>query len=213
MSETESKTSMKSFSEHNTPHRETNATSFEELDGRDSYLLPDGRIDWETALSVNEHWIRSVIAQKVGEYSAVDEVFQEVALAAAKQSEPLRDPSKVCAWLHRLAVIQSSLYRRTMGRKRKLLKRCEENAEVQQENEIQNEPIDWLLVKERKERVRAALSRLHEDERKMLLMKYSEDKSYQEIANELGVSTSSVQSKLHRARQRLKKLLQNFMSN
>ena len=38
------------------------------------------------------------------EPQAVDEVMQEVSLAAVKQAAPLADRSKVAPWLYRLAV-------------------------------------------------------------------------------------------------------------
>lgn len=175
------------------------------------HVRPDGSVDWESALKANENWMRSVISQRVGEQSAVDEVFQNVALAAARQKAPLRDPSKVGAWLYRLVVVQSALYRRSLGRKRKLLKRCEDRANPSENDARQSEPVDWLLRKERKQWVQKALTRLPDDERQLLLMKYAEDKSYQEISDELGSTVSAVQSKLHRARARMKKTLQTFV--
>ena len=169
------------------------------------YLLPDGKIDWNVALRENERWMRSTIALRVGEQGAVDEVFQEVALAAASQKAPLRDVAKVGSWLYRLVVVQSALYRRKAGRKRKLLKRYEtEIAPTQGENR-QMEPLDWLLSRERQELVRNALNTLSEDERQMLLMKYRDDLSYHEIAEKLRTTDLAVQSKLHRARAKLKR--------
>ncbi len=168
-------------------------------------LKEDGRVDWGKALLENESWMRAVIAQRVGEQSAVDEVFQEIALAVTKESAPLRDPSKLNAWLYRLVVLQSALYRRKAGRKRRLVKRYEE--QVFQVDSTRQEPIDWLLDAERQQLVRDALARLPDDEREILLMKYSDDKSYREIADELGATEGAVQSKLHRARKRMRQIL------
>ena len=176
------------------------------------YVLPNGKIDWSAALADNEKWMRSTIARRVGEQSAVDEVFQDVALAATKQKSPLRDVTKVVAWLYRLVIVQSSLYRRMLGRKRKLIRRCEDKVETCEIDVNQYDPLEWLLLKERKGLVQKALVRLHQDERKILFLKYAEDKSYHEIAEELGVSVSAVQSKLHRARLKLKSLLRSFVT-
>lgn len=176
------------------------------------YVLPDGKIDWSAALADNEKWMRSTIARRVGEQSAVDEVFQDVALAATKQKSPLRDVTKVVAWLYRLVIVQSSLYRRMLGRKRKLIRRCEDKVETCEIDVNQYDPLEWLLLKERKGLVQKALVRLHQDERKILFLKYAEDKSYHEIAEELDVSVSAVQSKLHRARLKLKSLLRSFVT-
>ena len=104
--------------------------------------------------------MRSTIALRVGEAAAVDEVFQEVALAATSQKAPLRDVAKLGSWLYRLVVIQSALYRRKVGRKRKLLKRYAEEVISSQNQYSQTEPIDWLLSKERQTMIRNALATL-----------------------------------------------------
>ena len=81
---------------------------------------PSG-IDWAAALAAHDRWLRIAVLARLGERQAVDEVMQEVALAAMTQRSPLADPSKIGAWLHRLAVRQSLLYRRRVGRRRKWL--------------------------------------------------------------------------------------------
>lgn len=169
------------------------------------YLLPNGQIDWGVALRENERWMRSTIALRVGEAAAVDEVFQEVALAATSQKAPLRDVAKLGSWLYRLVVIQSALYRRKVGRKRKLLKRYAEEVISSQNQYSQTEPIDWLLSKERQTMIRNALATLSEEERNILLMKYRDELSYRDIAAKLHSTELAVQSKLHRARARLKR--------
>lgn len=171
------------------------------------YLLPDGQIDWGAALRENERWMRSAIALRVGEAAAVDEVFQEVALAAAAQKAPLRDVAKVGSWLYRLVVLQSALYRRKAGRKRKLLKRYAEEVVSSRDDSDQTEPLDWLLLKERRAMIRSALAMLAEDERKILLLKYQDELSYRQIADELHTTELAVQSKLHRARAKLKRVV------
>lgn len=171
------------------------------------YLLPNGQIDWGAALRENERWMRSAIALRVGEPAAVDEVFQEVALAAAAQKAPLRDVAKVGSWLYRLVVLQSALYRRKAGRKRKLLKRYAEEVVSSRDDSDQTEPLDWLLLKERRAMIRSALATLAEDERKILLLKYQDELSYRQIADELHTTELAVQSKLHRARAKLKRVV------
>ena len=54
-------------------------------------------IDWQAALAEHDRWLRTVIRARLGEPQAVDEVMQEVSLAAVKQSSPLSDPTKVAS--------------------------------------------------------------------------------------------------------------------
>jgi RNA polymerase sigma-70 factor (ECF subfamily) len=161
------------------------------------------RMDWAAALAEHDRWLRTAVLARLGEPQAVDEVMQEVALAAVAQQAPLNDPSRVGAWLYRLAVRQVLLYRRRCGRQRKLIGGY---ATTQGEGSIAD-PLDWLLQDERKDLVRAALRQLARRDAEILLLKYSEDWSYRELAAHLGVSESAVEARLHRARKRLREAL------
>ncbi|HID22193.1 MAG TPA: sigma-70 family RNA polymerase sigma factor, partial [Planctomycetaceae bacterium] len=72
------------------------------------------------------------------------------------------------------------------------------------------DPLNRLLASERSELLRQALERLTRREREMLLLKYTEDWSYRELAEHLGISEAAVESRLHRARQRLREELARY---
>lgn len=166
-------------------------------------------IDWQAALQEHNRWLRTVIYARVGELQAVDEVLQEVSLAAVRQRSPLADPTKVAPWLYRLAVTQSLLYRRRQGRRRKLTDRYAQRFCPTEADHRQPDPLGWLLADERRKLVRDALDRLPQRDAEILLLKYTEDWSYREIADRLGASESAVETRLHRARQRLRKELES----
>ena len=77
-------------------------------------------IDWQAALAQHDRWLRTIVLARVRERQAVDDVMQEVALAAVRQAAPLADAAKVAPWLYRLAVRHALLYRRKCGRRRRL---------------------------------------------------------------------------------------------
>jgi RNA polymerase sigma-70 factor (ECF subfamily) len=64
------------------------------------------------------------------------------------------------------------------------------------------DPLEWLLADERRQLVRAALERLPRRDTELLLLKYTEDWSYRELAARL--SESAIEARLHRARARLR---------
>jgi RNA polymerase sigma-70 factor (ECF subfamily) len=161
-------------------------------------------IDWPAMLAKHDRWLRTVILARVGEGQAVDEVMQEVSLAALRQRAPLQDASKVAPWLYRLAVVQSLLYRRKRGRMRKLTDRYGERVRPAAEDSREPDPLAWLLADERRRMVRTALAGLPPRDAEILLLKYTEGWSYYQIADSLGVSHSAVEARLHRARQRLR---------
>lgn len=161
-------------------------------------------IDWEAALSEHDRWLRTIVRSRVGEAAAVDEVMQEVALAAVRQAAPLSDATKVGPWLYRLAVRQSLLYRRKIGRQKKLTQRYTDKFRPTETDHRRPDPLSWILASERQKMIRIALDRLLPNDREILLLKYTESWSYHEIADHLGVSHSAVEARLHRARQRMK---------
>jgi len=163
--------------------------------------------DWQTALREHDRWLRTVVLSRTGERAAVDEVMQEVALAAVRQKSPLTDAARVGPWLYRLAVLQSLLYRRRQGRGRKLASRYAERLRDGQQAGRTPDPLDWLLADELRSGVRQALSRLPPRDVEILLLKYTEGWRYQQLAGRLGISESAVEARLHRARRRLRDAL------
>jgi len=164
-------------------------------------------IDWQAALAEHDRWLRTVVVARLGEPDAVDEVMQEVALAAVEQRSPLAEPSKVAPWLYRLAVTKALLYRRKRGRQRKLTARYAERNRPTEQDHHEPDPLAWLLAEERRRQVREALRRLPRRDAEILLLKYTENWSYRELAARLGISESAVESRLHRARKRMRKEL------
>ncbi|MEN6457483.1 MAG: sigma-70 family RNA polymerase sigma factor [Thermoguttaceae bacterium] len=164
-------------------------------------------IDWQAALAAHERWLRVVVCARLGEPQAIDEVMQDVAVAAVRQRAPLTDASKVAPWLYQLAVRQALLYRRKQGRRRKLIDRYATRFQPSETDVRQAEPLDWLLSEERRRLVCDAMRRLPGRDAEILMLKYNENWSYRALAERLGISHSAVEARLHRARGRLREQL------
>lgn len=174
-----------------------------EMDGSDhSRPAASAVLDWAKVLSQHERWLRAVIFARVREPQVVDDVLQDVALAAVEQKAPIHDPEKVGQWLYRLAVLNSLMFRRRQGRRRKWIRRYAEDTRPQVDGN--HDPLAWLISSERREKVREALNRLSPKDVEILLLKYAQDWRYEEIAQRLGITVSAVQTRLFRARQRLR---------
>jgi RNA polymerase sigma-70 factor (ECF subfamily) len=169
--------------------------------------LPPSEVDWIDQLDKHVRWLRTVILARCGESQAVDEIFQDVAAAAVRQQAPLRDESKIGPWLYQLAVRQSLMFRRRMGRQRRLLRNYADRVAPAWNERASIDPLHWLLADEQRQQIRIALGRLPNREAEMLLLKYTEGWSYQQIADHLGMTHSAVESRLHRARERLRREL------
>jgi RNA polymerase sigma-70 factor (ECF subfamily) len=66
------------------------------------------------------------------------------------------------------------------------------------------DPLGWLVAEERRGLIRAALDRMPKRDAEILLLKYTEDWSYRDLAHHLGITESAVQARLHRARKRMR---------
>lgn len=162
------------------------------------------KLDWPAILREHDHWLRTIVYARLRDRDAVDEVMQDIALAAVRQAAPIADPSKVAPWLYRLAVLHVLLYRRKMGRRRKLIDRYVARTPPSEGLAAESDPANWLLSDERRRLIRQALEKLPARDAELLLLKYTEDWSYDQIAKHLGVSHSAVEARLHRARRRLR---------
>jgi RNA polymerase sigma factor (sigma-70 family) len=161
-------------------------------------------LDWPALLAEHGRWLRTVVVARLRSAEGVDEVLQEVSLAVVRDRAPLLDRSKIAPWLYRLAVVQSLLYRRRRGRERKLVDRIARQTPVNEHDATLNDPLMWLLADERRQLVRDALRRLPPRDADILLLKYTEHWSYRQLADHLGISHSAIETRLHRARSRLR---------
>jgi RNA polymerase sigma-70 factor (ECF subfamily) len=162
-----------------------------------------GALDWGAILAEHERWLRRVVASRLNEPQAVDEVMQDVALAAVSQRSALHDRARVAMWLYRLAVRHVLLYRRKAGRHRSLVDRY---AARQAKSGIDPapSPLRWLLRDEREQLVQDALKRLPPRDAELLILKYAEGYAARELAERLGVTVGTIEARLHRARYRLR---------
>jgi RNA polymerase sigma factor (sigma-70 family) len=160
-------------------------------------------IDWGVTLAAHQGWLRRVVAARLSEPQAVDEVMQEVALAAVAQHSPLENPGRAAVWLYRLAVRYVLLYRRKTGRQRSLVDRYAFR-KGPSEIDASPSPLVWLVREERQQLVQNALRRLPPRDAQILILKHAEGLGARELAERLGVSVATIETRLHRARRRLR---------
>ncbi len=164
-------------------------------------------LTWAEALEQCHAWLRRVALARGGEAAAVDDIMQDVAVAAAENHGRLRDPTRVESWLYRLTVTAALHYRRRCGRRRKLIERAVEREPTR----VETDPTyDWLVSDEQTRLVRQALERLPPKDAEILLLKYADDCKYHELAERLGISPSAVDGRLQRARRRLRSELMPY---
>lgn len=164
-------------------------------------------MDWLGFLTQHERWLRTVAYARLGEALAVDDVMQEVALAVVQPKAPKPEAVAVAPWLYRVTIHQCLLYRRKCGRRRRLTAQYAARCPPQEHDSGSPDPLHWLLVDERRTLVRRALEQLPRRDSEILLLKYTENWNYQQIAQRLGISHSAVEARLFRARGRMRAAL------
>jgi RNA polymerase sigma factor (sigma-70 family) len=162
-------------------------------------------IDWPARLAEHGRWLRTALYARLRDPQAVDDVMQDVSLAALSLRKSLDDPSRAGAWLYRVALRQALLYRRKLGRRERLVVRFSQTRGREADSNL--DPLSLLLREERCGLVRDALVRLDAKDAEILLLKYTESWSGRELARRLGVSERCIEARLFRARQRLRDAL------
>jgi RNA polymerase sigma factor (sigma-70 family) len=165
--------------------------------------LQVGRVHVAAALIEHGRWLRTVLAARGVDRTAIDDAMQSVCAAALRGAAQLKDLQRVGPWLYRIAVVEALQYRRRIGRRRRLIERYAQQAAAPGEA-VEYDPLAWLLAEETQQLVRQAIARLSPQDAEVLLLKYTEDWSYKELADRLGVSVSAVEARLHRARSKLR---------
>ncbi len=152
------------------------------------------------ALAEHGRWLRTVLAARGVDAGELDDVLQEVSRRAVENVDRLRDRERVAPWLYRIAATTALEHRRRSGRRR----RREREAMDRQTEREPSDPLDWLLRREREALVREAVAKLPGRDAEVLMLKHAEGWSYRQLAEHLGIGEGAVQSRLHRARERLR---------
>lgn len=141
------------------------------------------------------------------------DAVQEAFLSAFRSIGRFEGVSRVSTWLHRIVVNVALMKLR--GRRRKpetpietLLPAFREDGHHQEQFRPWIVPADDLLLQtETRAFVRAAIARLPDNHRTVLLLRDIEERDTDEVASLLGVTPNAVKIRLHRARQALRTLL------
>lgn len=135
----------------------------------------------------------------------VEDVMQEIGLAIAHSKHPPKHDEDLRPWLCTIAIRQCALALRKATRQRRLETVVAENAD--DSGSKLEDPIFWLLNRERSKLLRDALKELDEDFRALLVWKYVEGKTYPELANQLNTPTHVLEYRVTKAKSLLRQLL------
>jgi RNA polymerase sigma-70 factor (ECF subfamily) len=142
--------------------------------------------------------LRYFLASMVGDDHAADDLLQEVWLEVYRGLARLADPGAFPAWLYRIARHRALA---TLRKKRQHLSSLEgiDLAGSAEEDDFSAEDA---------EHVHAALGRLAPEHREVLLLRFFEGMSYEDIAAVLGCQLGTVRSRIHYAKRALRRAME-----
>jgi RNA polymerase sigma-70 factor, ECF subfamily len=130
-----------------------------------------------------------------------EDALQEVWLAVFRAVTSLADPGAFRAWVYRIA------RDRAVRELRKRRPRCQPLEEVDRAGKVVEET---QFTAEDVGRVHAALDELGAEHREVLVLRYVEDMSYEEIAQVVSCQVGTVRSRLHYAKRALRGVLERM---
>ena len=147
------------------------------------------------------------------------DALQDAFISAFKSIRSFAAGSRLSTWLHRI-VVNAALMRLRAQRRHPeedieaFLPRFAEDGHQLAPSVAWIEPADAMFERgELRATVRAAIDRLPESYRIVLLLRDIEEMTTEETAQALGISANAVKIRLHRARQALRTLLDPHMRN
>ena len=150
--------------------------------------------------------VHALAWRKIGDFQIAEDIVQETFLQVYQKLETLNDPTQFSRWLH--AIVHHLCV--AWHRKNRLQIQSLEETHI---SEIETEAYSRYIAAEhvqttaeaQRDLVKQLLTKLKESDREVITLHYFEEMTSSEIGTFLGVSENTVKSRLHRARQRLKK--------
>jgi len=138
--------------------------------------------------------------QKMLDAQRVDDALQELWLDVFRSIGKLTEPRAFAAWIYRLA--RDRAYRDLRRTKTSAV----ELLDVA-------DPADDAFSAEDAEEIHQSLGQLNPEHREVLLLRFIQDMSYDEIAAVVGCEVGTVRSRLHYAKQKLRELIEKRNSH
>jgi RNA polymerase sigma-70 factor (ECF subfamily) len=152
------------------------------------------------------------------EHDAADAV-QDAFIAAFKAVHSFEGNAQLWTWLYRIVVNACLMKIRSSGRSRAVsIEDClptfdDTGHHTRHPRQFNEDAHDVACRQELRERVRQCIDMLPESYRTVLLLRDIEERNTEETAELLGCTIANVKTRLHRARQALRTLLESSMAN
>jgi len=145
-----------------------------------------------------ERPVRYFIRRLADDADLADELFQDTWLTVIRKIDTLADPEKFATWLYQIA--RNRVYEEFRRKKRVV--------ELDELLEAPDNPEDEILSFENIARLHQCLGQLKPWQKEVLMLRFIESMSYDQIAEVLDCNVGTVRSRIHHAKQALRKRLE-----
>lgn len=147
-----------------------------------------------------------------------EDIAQDVFIEVYESISQFRNQSKLSTWLYRISINKSLNHLRKNKWKSRINSlehffSGEKNNSLEVEDMSANNSPHSIDYKERSKILQSAISALSENQKVAFTLHKFDELSYQEIAEVMNLSLSSVESLIHRAKLSLQKKLINYYKN
>lgn len=152
----------------------------------------------KTLMMNNWQWLKGIVTSVIQNQNDIDDILQNICVTVIEKVHTLREPERFRSWLAVLSKRQALKYRMTKKRNLNILLSDEIAREVPDRHAEKD--FENLELNEQYQQIMFEMNLLPEKYREALLLKYSKDLSYAQIAEILDVPVTTVQIRLVRAR-------------
>lgn len=136
-----------------------------------------------------------------------EDLAQDIFLKAYRRIADLRSPSRFSSWLYGIALNRCRDYAKNVRRETYAFSHTEEHDDATVTDDRQPAQDTQLMATERAEQVWDALGELSSTYATPFLLKYRDGMTYKAMSKRLDVSVSALKVRVHRARKKLRSLL------
>ena len=150
--------------------------------------------------------VHALVWRKIGDFHIAEDITQDAFLKVYQRLNTLKDPNQFSGWLY---VITTRLCATWLRKKRIQTEPMEDVETTMTQRDVYSQHVSEerakTTVEAQREVVKRLLAKLKESERTVMTLHYLGEMTVEEISRFLGVSGSTIKSRLRRARNRLQK--------